>query len=124
MAKNAVTNPRTMALKTALNSGTPADGGSLPSGVGVVVLLDNETFVDTSLDAAGIVTVAVGATTSDDPWLHISPLQQLIIHVVVPFGSRSGLQAARINERGRDKDEYLGILNCIALYLILKNTVL
>lgn len=112
-----------MELKTALNSGTPADGGSLPSGAGVVVLLDNETFVDTSMDAAGVVTVAVGATTSDDPWLHISPLQQLILHVV-PFRSRSGLQAARINERGRDKDEYLGILNCIALYVILKNTVL
>ena len=123
MAKNAAINPKKMELKTALNSGTPADGGSLPSGAGVVVLLDNETFVDTSMDAAGVVTVAVGATTSDDPWLHISPLQQLILHVV-PFGSRSGLQAARINERGRDKDEYLGILNCIALYVILKNTVL
>lgn len=123
MAKNAAINPRKMELKTALNSGTPADGGSLPSGAGVVVLLDNETFVDTSMDAAGVVTVAVGATTSDDPWLHISPLQQLILHVV-PFGSRSGLQATRINEKGRDKDEYLGILNCIALYVILKNTVL
>ena len=99
MAKKAAINPRQMEPKTALNSGTPADGGSLPSGVGVVVLLDNETFVDTSLDAAGIVTVAVGATTPDDTWLHISPSQQLTLHFF-PFG----LQAAKINERGRDKN--------------------
>ena len=123
MAKKAAINPRQMEPKTALNSGTPADGGSLPSGVGVVVLLDNETFVDTSLDSAGLVTVAVGATTSDDPWLHISPSQQLTLHVV-PFEGCACLQAAKINERGRDKNEYLGILNCTALYLILKNTVL
>ena len=119
MAKNAAINPRKMEPKTALNSGTPADGGSLPSGAVVVVLLDNETFVDTSLNAAGIVAVAVGATTPDDPWLHISPSQQLTLHFV-PFG----LQAAKINERGRDKTEYLDILNYIALYLILKNAVL
>lgn len=123
MAKNAAINPRKMELKTALNSGTPADGGSLPSGVGVVVLLDNETFVDTSLDAASIVTVAVGVTTPDDSWLHISPSQQLTLHVV-SFEGSACLQAAKINERGRDRDDYFYILNCIALYLILKNTVL
>lgn len=100
MAKKAAKNPRKMELKTAVNSWTPADGGLLPPGAVVVVLLENESFVGMSRDTAGIVAAAVGATTPDDPWLHISPSQQLILHVV-SFGSCAGLQAVRINERGR-----------------------